>query len=83
LSIAGFILAWAISGLLVVIDMISGILAGTFFGIIGISLGFTDATTSQYIGFALHVLSGWLLEISLDNLHCFGIKSHNIIQDIE
>jgi hypothetical protein len=29
-SIAGFISAWAISGLLVVIDMISGTPAGTF-----------------------------------------------------
>jgi hypothetical protein len=37
-TIAGFISAWAISGLLVVIDLISGMPAGTFFGVIGTSL---------------------------------------------
>ena len=57
-SIAGFISAWAISGLLVIIDMISGTPVGTFFGVIGTSLGLTDPTTAQYIGFALHVLTG-------------------------
>jgi hypothetical protein len=57
-SIAGFISASAISGLLIVIDMISGTPAGTFFGVIGTSLGLTDPTTAQYIGFALHVLTG-------------------------
>ena len=57
-TIAGFISAWAISGLLVVIDLISGTPADTFFGVLGISLGFTDSTTARYVGFALHVLIG-------------------------
>lgn len=57
-TIAGFISAWAISGLLVVIDLISGTPAGTFFGVIGTSLGFTDSTAARYVGFALHVLTG-------------------------
>ena len=38
-SVAGFISAWAISGLLLVIDMISGTQAGTFFGVIGSLIG--------------------------------------------
>ena len=38
--------------------MISGTPAGTFFGVIGTSLDLTDPTTAQYIGFALHVLTG-------------------------
>jgi hypothetical protein len=57
-TIAGFISAWAISGLLVVIDPISRTPTGTFFGVIGTSLGFTDPTAAQYVGFALHVLTG-------------------------
>lgn len=57
-SLAGFISAWAISGLLVIVDLISGTPPGTFFAVIGISIGFTDTTTAQYIGFALHVLTG-------------------------
>ena len=57
-SIAGFISAWAISGLLVTVDLISGTPAGTFFAVIGISLGFNDPAAAQYVGFVLHVLTG-------------------------
>ncbi|MGA7692058.1 MAG: hypothetical protein WCA61_07130, partial [Nitrososphaeraceae archaeon] len=49
-SLAGFICAWAISGLLVIVDIISGAPAGTFFAVIGISLGFSDPVTAQYVG---------------------------------
>jgi hypothetical protein len=57
-SLAGFISAWAISGLLVMVDVISGTPAGTFFAVIGMSLGFSDPASAQYIGFILHVLTG-------------------------
>ena len=57
-SIAGFISAWAISGLLVIVDIISGTPAGTFFAVIGISLGFSDPVAAQYVGFILHVITG-------------------------
>lgn len=57
-SLAGFISAWAISGLLVIVDIVSGTPAGTFFAVIGISLGFSDPASAQYIGFVLHVLTG-------------------------
>jgi hypothetical protein len=57
-SLAGFISAWAISGLLVIVDVISGTPAGTFFAVIGISLGFSDPVSAQYVGFLLHVVTG-------------------------
>src|SRR5215207_1443 len=57
-SLAGFISAWAISGLLVIVDIISGTPAGTFFAVIGISLGFSDPVAAQYVGFILHVITG-------------------------
>ena len=57
-SLAGFISAWAISGLLVIVDIISGTPAGTFFAVIGISLGFSDPVSAQYVGFLLHVITG-------------------------
>jgi hypothetical protein len=57
-SFAGFISAWAISGLLVIVDVISGTPAGTFFAVIGVSLGFNDPVSAQYIGFALHIMTG-------------------------
>jgi hypothetical protein len=57
-SLAGFIAAWAISGLLTIVDFISQTPAGSFFGVIGISLGFYDPSIAQYIGFILHLLTG-------------------------
>ena len=57
-SLAGFISAWAISGLLVIVDVISGTPAGTFFAVIGVTLGFNDPVSAQYIGFALHIMTG-------------------------
>ena len=57
-TLAGFIAVWAISGLLVVVDLVSGTPPGTFFAVIGISLGFNDPTVAQYVGFGLHLLAG-------------------------
>ena len=57
-SLAGLIAAWAISGLLTIVDFISQTPAGSFFGVIGISLGFYDPNVAQYIGFILHLLTG-------------------------
>ena len=41
-TIAGSISVWAISGLLVLVDYASGTPPGTFFAVIGISLGIND-----------------------------------------
>jgi hypothetical protein len=57
-TFAGFISAWAISGLLVIVDIVSQTPIGTFFAVIGTSLGFYDTAVSQYIGFALHIATG-------------------------
>lgn len=57
-TFAGFISAWAISGLLVIVDIVSQTSIGTFFAVIGTSLGFYDPAVSQYIGFALHIATG-------------------------
>jgi hypothetical protein len=57
-TFAGFISAWAISGLLVIVDIVSQTPIGTFFAVIGTSLSFYDPAVSQYIGFALHIATG-------------------------
>lgn len=57
-SLAGLISAMIISGLLAVIDLASGTPTGTFFAVIGLSLGFNDPTAAQYVGLGLHTLTG-------------------------
>lgn len=57
-TIAGFVSVWAISGLLVLADYGSGTPAGTFFAVIGLSLGINDPALAQYVGFGLHLLTG-------------------------
>lgn len=57
-TLAGLISAGIISGLLAVIDFASGTPTGTFFAVIGLSLGFNDPASSQYVGLGLHTLTG-------------------------
>ena len=57
-TLAGFISSWAISGLLIIVDIVSQTPIGTFFAVIGSSLGYQDTSVSQYIGFALHIATG-------------------------
>ena len=57
-TLAGFLSSWAISGLLIIVDIVSQTPIGTFFAVIGSSLGYQDTSVSQYIGFALHIATG-------------------------
>ena len=57
-TLAGFIAAWGISGLLVIIDLISQSPPGSFFAAIGISMGYYDPVIAPLIGFGLHILTG-------------------------
>jgi hypothetical protein len=57
-TLAGLISVMAISGLLQAIDYISGTPTGTFFAVIGISLGINEPNTAQFVGFGLNLLTG-------------------------
>ena len=57
-TLAGLISATIISGLLEIIDFVSGTPSGTFFAVIGLSLGFNDPTSAQNIGLGLNILTG-------------------------
>ena len=57
-TLAGLISSAGISCLLVIVDVASKSPEGTFFAVIGISLGIDDPTTAQYIGLGLHILTG-------------------------
>lgn len=71
-TLAGMISAWAISGLLVMVDFVSGTSPGTFFATIGLSLGFNDPISAQYIGFGLHILTGMSQVTYSDSWHYSG-----------
>ncbi len=57
-TLAGLLASIAISGLLFSLDFISKTPFGTFFAVIGSSLGFYDSNTSPYIGLLLHIATG-------------------------
>jgi hypothetical protein len=73
-TLAGLISAWGISGLLVMVDAASDTPPGTFFAVIGLSLGFSDPVSAQYIGLALHILTGTVAGNVLGQIALFWPK---------
>jgi len=57
-TLAGLLSSIVISGSLFSLDLISKTPFGTFFAVIGSSLGFYDSNTSPYVGLLLHFASG-------------------------
>jgi hypothetical protein len=57
-TLAGLLASIVISGLLFSLDVISKTPSGTFFAVIGSSLGYYDSNTSPYIGLLLHFATG-------------------------
>jgi hypothetical protein len=57
-TLSGFLASIVISGLLFILDFISNTPPGTFFAVIGSSLGFYDSNTSPYVGLLLHIATG-------------------------
>ena len=60
-SAAGFIATWSISSAIATAEFALHLQIGTFYSIIGISLGLNNATTAAYMGFGLHLLTGTVL----------------------
>ncbi len=60
-ALAGFIATWSISSAIAVSELALLLQIGTFYSIIGISLGFNNSTTGAYLGFGLHLLTGTVL----------------------
>jgi hypothetical protein len=57
-TLAGLLASIVISGFLFSLDFISNTPSGTFFAVIGSSLGFYDSNTSPYVGLLLHFATG-------------------------
>lgn len=57
-AFAGFIATWSISSVIAVTELLLGLSMGTFYSIIGISLGANSTMTAASIAFGLHLLIG-------------------------
>jgi hypothetical protein len=60
-SIAGIIATWSISTAIAASELELGLPIGTFYTVIGISLGSNDLIASAYLGFGLHLATGTIL----------------------
>ena len=63
-ALAGAIGAWAISGVLLLVELTMGFQQGLFYSVIGLAISGSTSVTfvgAQYIGLLLHVLTGTLV----------------------
>lgn len=60
-AFAGFIATWSISSVIAVTEILLGLNIGTFYSIMGISLGVNDITTATSAAFGLHLLIGTII----------------------
>jgi hypothetical protein len=59
---AGFTAAWAVSSVILLFEVVSGVQSGLFYSVIGIALGVTGTPVdSALAGFLLHILAGTLI----------------------
>ena len=59
--IAGFIATWSISTAIAASEFELGLDIGTFYAVMGISMGLNDPVASAYFGFATHLVTGSVL----------------------
>jgi hypothetical protein len=60
-AFAGLIATWSISSAIAASELALGLQIGTFYSIIGISLGLNNVVTATALGFGLHLLTGTAL----------------------
>ena len=60
-ALSGFIATWSISSAIAVAELALGLKIGTFYSIMGISVGLPNAVSAGYLGFGLHLLTGTVL----------------------
>lgn len=60
-ALAGFVAAWSVSTAIAASELELGLPVGTFYAIMGVSLGHSDFVAAAYLGFGLHLLTSALL----------------------
>jgi hypothetical protein len=64
-AFAGFIATWSISSVIAVTELLLGLNVGTFYSIMGISLGVNNITAATSTAFGLHLLVGTIIGVVL------------------
>lgn len=67
-AIAGLIATWSISTAIAASELELGLPMGTFYAVMGLSLGYTDFYQAAYLGFGLHLLTGAILGAVLGSI---------------
>lgn len=62
-AIAGAIATWSISSVIAAAEAGLAFSMGSFYSILGISLGLNDIATAAYLAFGLHILTGTILGV--------------------
>jgi hypothetical protein len=60
-AVSGLVATWAISSAIAASEIELGLAMGTFYAVMGMSLGADDFALAAYAGFGLHLLTGALL----------------------
>ena len=60
-AFAGLIATWSLSSAIAASELVLGLQIGTFYSIVGISLGLNNVITAAVVGFGLHLLTGTAL----------------------
>jgi hypothetical protein len=75
-ALAGHIAAWSIFGLIFAVDLLLRMEPGTFYSVIGLTLG-ADVTAAVFVGFVLHLFTGTVIGLLFGYITTI-VKSFNM-----
>jgi hypothetical protein len=61
--VSGLVAAWAIFGMILAVGAQLGLPPGTFYQMVGVSLGIDEEWPAIYLGFVMHMITGAIIGI--------------------
>jgi len=62
-TVSGLVAAWAIFGMILAVGAQLGLPPGTFYHMVGVSLGIDEEWPAIYLGFVMHMITGAIIGI--------------------
>jgi hypothetical protein len=62
-TVSGLVAAWAIFGMILAVGAQLGLPPGTFYQMVGVSLGIDEERPAIYLGFVMHMITGAIIGI--------------------